>query len=365
MGSNTYGKVFSVTSFGESHGKCIGVVVDGCPAGLRLESGDFKDMMSRRIPLDPELRSSRVETDEVELLSGVFEGRTTGAPICALVWNRDVDSRPYEEIRFKPRPGHADYTAWLRYGGYNDYRGGGRFSGRVTLTHLIAGVIALKLLGRIGVEVLAYTAEIGGIKAREMPVEEVKSKVRSSPVSCPDPHASKLMEESIRKVRLMGDSLGGVVKAVALNVPAGLGEPVFESLESRISSIMYSIPGVKGVEFGAGFRSARMKGSENNDPFTVEGRRVVTMTNNSGGILGGISTGMPIEVSVAFKPPSSIPIKQRTVNLRKMEEASITVKGRHDPCIVPKAVPVVESSLAITLCDILMEAGVIPRVLEG
>jgi chorismate synthase len=339
--------------------------VDGCPAGLRLNSGDFKETMRRRVPPDPELHSGRVELDEVELLSGVFEGRTTGAPICALVWNRDVDSRPYEEVRFKPRPGHADYTAWRRYGGYNDYRGGGRFSGRITLTHLIAGVIALKLLKRVGVEVVAYTVEIGGIKAREMPIEEIKSKVRLSPVSCPDLRASKLMEESIKKVRLMGDSLGGVVKAVALNVPAGLGEPIFESLESRISSIMYSIPGVKGVEFGLGFRSARLKGSENNDPFTVEGGRVITVTNNSGGVLGGISTGMPIEVSVAFKPPSSIPIKQRTVNLQKMEDAFISVKGRHDPCIVPKAVPVVESSLAMALCDILVEAGVIPRVLDG
>ncbi|MEM2901755.1 MAG: chorismate synthase [Candidatus Bathyarchaeia archaeon] len=365
MGSNTYGKVFSVTSFGESHGRCVGVVVDGCPAGLRLDSEDFRETMSRRIPPDPELRSSRVEPDEVELLSGVFEGRTTGAPICALVWNKDVDSQPYEEFRFKPRPGHADYTAWRRYGGYNDYRGGGRFSGRVTLSHLIAGVIALKLLERVGVEVVAYTAEIGGIKAGEMPLEEIKSKVRLSPVSCPDPKASKLMEEYVKKVRSMGDSLGGVVKAVALNVPAGLGEPIFESLESKISSIMYSIPGVKGVEFGAGFLSARMKGSENNDPFTVEKGRIVNLTNNSGGILGGISTGMPIEVSVAFKPPSSIRVKQRTVNLLKMEDASVVVKGRHDPCIVPKAVPVVESSLAIALCDILMEAGLIPRVLDG
>jgi chorismate synthase len=299
----------------------------------------------------------------VEILSGIYNERTTGAPICTLVWNKDVNSEPYEEIRFKPRPGHADYTAWKRYGGYNDYRGGGRFSGRTTLSHLIAGVIALKLLKSISVEVIAFTSEIGGIKAKAMPIEELKDNFGSSPVSCPDLDASKEMIESIKEAKASGDSLGGVVRGLALNVPAGVGEPVFESLESRVSSLMFAIPGVKGVEFGAGFHSTKRKGSENNDPFTVKEERIVTLTNSSGGILGGISTGMPIEVNVALKPASSISIEQQTVNLQEMKDDTITVKGRHDPCIVPKAVPVVQSSLAITLCDALIEHGLIPKVL--
>ncbi len=363
MGPNTYGKLFSVTSFGESHGKCVGVVLDGCPAGLKLTSQDFKEIMLKRTPNIPELRSGREEPDEVEILSGTLNERTTGAPICALVWNKDVDSDPYKEIRYKPRPGHADYTAWKRYGGYNDYRGGGRFSGRITLSHLIAGVIALKLLKSTGVEVIAYTLEIGGIKAKDMPIEEIKDNTEKSPVLCPDLKASKLMVESIKKARSSGDSLGGVVKGIALHVPSGVGEPIFESLESRISSMMFSIPGVKGVEFGAGFQSARKKGSDNNDPFTVREGQIKTLTNYSGGVLGGISTGMPIEVNVAFKPASSISIKQQTVNLQEMRDDTITVKGRHDPCIVPKAVLVVQSSLAITLCDIFIEECLIPKVL--
>jgi len=365
LGPNTYGKIFSITSFGESHGKCVGVILDGCPAGLPLQSDDFRGMMLRRIPSIPELRSGRVEPDDVEILSGTFKERTTGAPICALVWNKDVKSEPYEDIKYKPRPGHADYTAWKRFGGYNDYRGGGRFSGRVTLSYIIAGVVALKLLKRLGVEVLAYVSEIGGIKARKLPIKEIREKARSSPISCPDSKASKLMVESISEAKSSGDSLGGVVRGIVSNVPAGVGEPIFESLGSRISSIIFSIPGVKGVEFGAGFQSARKRGSENNDPFTIKEGKIVTLSNNSGGILGGISTGMSIEVAVAFKPASSIQIKQQTVNIQKMEKDSIAVGGRHDPCIVPKAVPVIESSLAITLCDIMMEECLVPRVLDG
>lgn len=362
--SSSLGLLFRITSFGESHGRCVGVVIDGCPAGLRLGEGDVQAELDRRRPAQSPLTTMRREGDRVEILSGVFNGFTTGAPICMLVWNHASDPSRYEGLRWRPRPGHADYTASMKYGGFNDYRGGGRFSGRITAGYVMAGAIAKLLLQRLGIEVLAYTREIGGIRAGALSVEEVRRNVERSPVRCPDLEASERMEEIIRATAAEGDSLGGVVECIALNVPVGLGEPVFDTLEGELSKALYAIPGVKAVEFGLGAEASRIKGSENNDPYRLLDGRVTCETNNSGGILGGISSGMPIICRAAFKPTPSIGKPQRTVDLSKMEEATIKVEGLHDPCIVPRAVPVVEAMVAIVLADHAMRAALIPRVLR-
>jgi chorismate synthase len=325
---------------------------------------DIQREVDRRKPGRSIAATTRVEEDKVEILSGVFNGLTTGAPICLIIWNKDVDSSEYERTRFLPRPGHADYTAFVKYGGFNDFRGGGRFSGRITATFVMAGAIARKLLNLIGVDVLAHTVEIGGIKAKPTAVDEIRDSVYQSPVRCADPKAAEKMIRLIDRVREEGDSVGGIVEGTALNVPAGLGEPVFDTMEGELAKALFSIPAVKGVEFGSGFSVAGKRGSENNDPFTVGGDKIVTVTNNAGGLLGGISSGMPIVVRVAVKPTSSIAKSQPTVNLENMQSARLAVKGRHDICIVPRAVPVVESMMAIILCDFALRAELLPRVVK-
>jgi chorismate synthase len=364
LAGNSIGKEFVVTSFGESHGKCVGVVIDGCPAGLPLSEKDIQTELDKRIPPQPKIVSGRIEKDKVEILSGVFNGFTTGAPISMIVENREADSSDYEAIKDLPRPGHADYPARIRYGGFNDYRGGGRFSGRVTVALIMAGAVAKKLLSAFDVEVLAYTQTIGSVKM-EKPVglAEIRERYETA-VRCPDLACAEAMEEAIVEARKEGDSLGGIIACLALNVPAGVGEPLFDALDADVAKILLAVPAVKGVEFGAGFKAAELKGSENNDAYRMQGGKVVTLTNNAGGILGGLSSGMPIVVRVAVKPTSSIAKEQRTVNLRSKENAKIQVKGRHDPCVVPKAVPVVESAVAIILADHMIRAGLIPKVLK-
>lgn len=364
MSGNSIGDLFKVTSFGESHGKCIGVVVDGCPAGLKLSEETIQKELDKRRPFQDSFSTSRKEEDKVEILSGVFNGLTTGAPICMVIWNKDFDSTPYNGIRFTPRPGHADYTAYIKYGGFNDYRGGGRFSGRVTAGFVMAGAIAKRILELLGIEVLAYTLEIGGVRMRQIDLDKVKEYVEKSPVRCPDLEASERMLKMIESAKLEGDSLGGIVECVVLNVPVGLGMPVFDTLEGDISKALYAIPAVKGVEFGAGFNVSKLKGSENNDQYTIKDERIVTVTNNAGGILGGISNGMPIVCRVAIKPPSSISKKQYSIDLIKMEKTTLLVRGRHDVCIVPRVVPVVESMVAITLVDHAMKTGIVPKVIK-
>jgi len=365
LNGNSIGKALVLTCFGESHGRCIGVAVDGCPAGLPISREEIQAEMEKRRPGSTDVSTPRREEDTVEILSGIYNGFTTGAPICMLVWNRDVDSRPYEVIKSKPRPGHADYPAYIRYGGFNDIRGGGRFSGRITAAYVMAGAIAKKLLSTVGVEVLAHTVQIGKVKLqREVSYEDIRRNVYRNAVRCADPNIAEKMREEVLEAYRDRDSVGGVVEGLALNVPAGLGDPVFDSLDSNIAKMMFNIPAVKGVEFGAGFKAALMRGSENNDQYVVKKGRVVTLTNNAGGILGGISTGMPIIVRVAFKPTSSISRRQKTVDLDHMEETEIEFKGRYDPCIVPRAVPVVEACLAFVLADHAIRAGEIPRVLK-
>ncbi len=360
---NSFGKLFTITSFGESHGSCIGIVIDGCPAGLPVGEEDIQREADKRKPTGP-IATTRAEEEKVEVLSGIFNGHTTGAPITLLIRNRDVDSSEYEKTRFLLRPGHADYTAFIKYGGFNDFRGGGRFSGRITATFVMAGAIARKLLSLIGAEVLAYTVQIGGIKARPKKLDEIRKNVDQNPLKCADPEAAREMLKAIEQAKGEGDSLGGVIEGTALNLPVGLGEPVFDTLEGDLAKALFAIPAVKGVEFGSGFSAATKRGSENNDPFIIKNGRITTTTNNAGGILGGISNGMPIVVRAVVKPTSSIAKKQDTVNIKTMQSATLEVRGRHDACIVPRAVPAVEAMMAVTLCDFAMRAGIIPEVIK-
>jgi chorismate synthase len=342
----------------------MGVIVDGCPAGLSLTELDVQREADRRRAGDSVAATTRREKDKVEILSGVAGGFTTGTPICLMIINEDVDDSDYEKIRSKLRPGHADYTAYVKYGGFNDWRGGGRFSGRITAAFVMAGAIARKILSNIGVEIVAHTVEIGGIAARPMEYEEIKKGAVKDSLFCADKNASQKMAGLIARAKEEGDSLGGIVEGIASNMPVGLGEPVFDNLDGDLAKALLAIPAVKGVEFGAGFSSARRKGSENNDPFIIRDGRVVTTTNNAGGILGGISNGMPLVVRVAIKPVSSIAMEQATVDIQEMENTNIKIGGRHDVCIVPRAVPVVEAMMAVTLCDFAMRAGLVPRVIK-
>ena len=364
MGSNSIGKEFVVTCFGESHGRCVGAVIDGCPAGLPLTEEDIQKELDKRLPPNSELVSARREKDTVELLSGTFEGFTTGAPICALVWNKQAVSGDYETIKYKPRPGHADYPARIKYVGFNDYRGGGRFSGRITVAFVIAGAVAKKLLDVFGVEVLAYTTAIGKVELKAtLSLDDVRENTYANSVRCPHPDVAEEMEETILRAKKEGDSVGGIVECVAFNLPVGVGEPIFDSLDADIAKMLFGVPAVKGVEFGVGFEAAKMRGSENNDPYGMSDDEIDLLSNNAGGVLGGLSSGTPLVVRVAVKPTSSISKEQKTVDLSKMEDAAIQVKGRHDPCIVPKAVPVVEASVATILVDQLIRGGFIPKVL--
>jgi len=361
--SNRLGKLFSITSFGESHGELVGVIIDGCPAGLALSEADMQLELDRRKPGMSSVSSPRQEEDKAIILSGVFNGKTTGAPLCLAVWNKDKDSSTYDKTRFVPRPGHADYTAYVKYGGYADYRGGGRSSGRVTAGLVMAGAVAKKLLATLQIEILAHTTEIGGIKAITRDYDEIRKNAPANAVHCSNPQTAEVMVQAIKKAHQAGDSLGGIIEVIALGVPAGLGEPVFDTLEGELSKAFFAIPAVKGVEFGAGFSVSHLKGSENNDPFTVREDRVLTTSNRAGGALGGISSGMPVVARIAVKPTPSISQPQRSVNLVDMSITNIEVSGRHDPCIVPRAVVVAEAAMAMVLCDLALRAGKLPGVI--
>jgi chorismate synthase len=366
VAGNSIGKEFVVTSFGESHGKKVGVAIDGCPAGLKLSETDIQADLDRRIPVEkPELVSGRVEKDEAQILSGVFNGITTGAPICITVDNKETRSKDYEAIKDLPRPSHADYTARVKYGGFNDPRGGGRFSGRITVATIMAGAVAKKLLGHFDVDVLAYTKSIGKMTTEvKISLNQIRKQTYASAVRCPDLNCAEQMESAILNARKSGESLGGTIECMALNVPAGVGEPLFDTLDGDLAKAIFTVPAVKAVEFGAGFAIAELKGSEANDAFKMENGEVHTASNLAGGVLGGISSGMPITVRVAIKPTPSIAKEQQTVDLAKKENAKIRVGGRHDPCVVPKAVPAIEAVFAITLADHMIRAGFIPKVLR-
>ena len=362
--SNSFGNLFTITSFGESHGRLIGIIIDGCPTGLAINEQDIQKELDKRKPGEDPASTTRKEDDKAEVLSGIFNGHTTGAPVCLAIWNKDIDSDEYEKGKFLPRPGHADYTSYIKYGGFGDYRGGGRFSGRITAGFVMAGAVARKLLKLINIEVIAYTVEIGGIAARHMDFDEIRQNITRNPLRCADAEAARKMTAAIEEAARQGDSLGGIIEGIALGLPVGLGEPLFGALDAQLAKALFAIPAVKGVEFGAGFQSARKKGSENNDPFVIENDKLVTGSNNAGGILGGISNGMPLVVRVAIKPTASIAKSQQTVNMDEMTGAKLELKGRHDVCIVPRAVAVVEAMIAVTLCDFALRAGLIPRVIK-
>jgi len=365
LAGNSIGKKFVVTTFGESHGSVIGVIVDGCPAGLPLIEKDFQEELDRRIPSEPKIVSARIEKDVVKILSGIFNSLTTGAPITLMVENREMKSSDYEAIKDLPRPGQSDYPARVRYGGFNDYRGGGRFSGRVTVALILAGTIAKKLLERYNVDVLAYTLAIGGIKSeKHFSATEIRKNRSAAATRCPDLICAERMEQAIMEAKKEGDSLGGIVECVAVNMPVGIGEPLFDALDADLAKALFAVPAVKGVEFGVGFAAAHLRGSENNDAYISTNGAVSTLTENAGGILGGLSSGMPIIIRVAIKPTPSIAKEQKTINMCNLENTTLSVKGRHDPCIVPKAVPAIEAAVAITLADHMIRSGYIPQVLK-
>jgi chorismate synthase len=364
MTGSSIGQRLVLTSFGESHGKCVGAVLDGCPAGLELEEKDIQKMLDYRRPGQSLVSTQRKESDRVEIISGVFRGHTTGAPIAMVIWNKDQDSKAYDELVTKMRPGHSDYPALVKYNGLNDYRGGGRFSGRLTATHVMGGAIARKLLkATLGIETNSYTVKIGKIAMREKFQLKMKNKIYENEVRCPDQKTAQKMRTAILAARKSGDSLGGIIESATVNVPVGLGEPIFSSLESDISKAIYSIPSVKGIEFGSGFGGSELLGSQNNDPYVIREGKILTKTNNSGGILGGISNGMPIIMRVAFKPASSIAKKQKTVDIRTKKPVILQVHGRHDPCVVPRAPPVVDSLVSLVLADHALLGGFIKPVL--
>jgi len=357
--SSSLGKLFKVTSFGESHGRLIGIVIDGCPAGLEISQSDIQKELDKRKPAQTAASTSRKEDDKADILSGIMDDRTTGAPICLAVWNNDVKSADYEDTRHTLRPGHADFTSYIKYGGFGDYRGGGRFSGRITAGFVMAGAVARKLLENIGVDILAHTTEIGGISAQSMDFNEIKQNVDGNPLRCADTEAAVKMTAAIEAAGRQGDSLGGIIEGIALGLPVGLGEPVFDRIDGELAKALFAIPAVKGVEFGAGFNSARMKGSENNDPFGIENGKVITRSNNAGGVIGGISNGMPLVVRVAVKPTPSITVPQQTVDIKNTQETQLKIAGRHDVCIVPRAIAVVEAMMSLILCDFALQAGFI------
>jgi len=360
---NTFGSVFRVATWGESHGPAVGCVLDGCPSNLELSVEDVQRELDRRRPGQSDVTTARSEPDAVEILSGLFEGRTLGTPISMVVRNQDKDPSKYREFINKPRPGHADLT-WRMKFGHVDWRGGGRSSARETVGRVAAGAVAKRLLRRFNVHVAAYTTQIGPIMSEERfdaSMKGVDELIESNPVRALDVERAQEMEALIRAAAQKGDSVGGIVECSASNVPAGLGEPVFGKLTSDLAAALMSIPAARGVEFGLGFKSSECLGSEVNDEYYAEHGAVRTRTNNSGGIQGGITSGMPVVVRVAFKPTASIRKRQNTVDLRTGKKAYIQIEGRHDPCVVPRAVPVVESMVNLVLADHMMMSGYIPR----
>jgi len=352
MSGSTFGKNFSVTTWGESHGKALGVVVDGCPAGIPLCEEDIQKDLDRRKPGQSFFSTPRKEDDKVNILSGVFEGKTTGTPISLVIFNCDQRSKDYSRIAGVFRPGHADYTYHQKYGIY-DYRGGGRASGRETAARVAAGAIAKKILSQFGIQIQAYTLSIGHIKID--PGNFDSSAIYDNPLAMPDRKAAKKAEEYIQQLKEKGDSAGGVVECIVKGLPGGVGEPVFEKLDAVLGKAILSIGAVKGIEFGKGFEAAYTTGSQNNDPLIYsQDKGLYKETNNSGGITGGISEGFPIVFRAAFKPTPSVRIPQKTVN-RNMQNIELSLKGRHDPVIVPRAVVVVEAMTAITLVDYLLQ----------
>ena len=357
--SNIYGMNVKISIFGQSHSTAIGVTIDGLPAGFALDFDELNAFMKRRMPGQNAYSTKRKESDEPEFLSGLENGITCGTPLTAIIRNTEARSSDYDNLRDIPRPSHADYTAYIKYGEARDIRGGGAFSGRLTAPLCIAGGICLQLLKREGINIAAHIIQIGNISDRYFePVNFSETDIRilkENDFPVLDKSAGEQMLSIIEEVRNDGDSLGGIVECAATGIPAGIGEPMFDGMENRLAAIIFGIPAVKGIEFGNGFSAAELRGSENNDAFIMHGDSIQTRTNNHGGILGGITSGMPLIFRVAFKPTPSISIEQDSVSLSHRENTKLTVGGRHDPCIVPRAVPCVEAAAALVIYDALLD----------
>lgn len=352
MRGNTFGKAFKLNTFGESHGVAIGAVLDGCPAGLSIDLEFIQSELDRRRPGQSNIVTQRKEADQIEILSGVFEGKTTGTPIGMLIKNKDARSKDYSHIKDKFRPSHADFTFTEKFG-FRDYRGGGRSSARETAMRVAGGAIAKLFLKHHGIEIHGFVSQVGSISLRKNISEIDFSLTENNVVRCPDPKVATEMEQLIKKIKKQGDTIGGVVQCVIKNCPTGLGEPVFDKLHADLAKAIMSINACKGFSIGSGFDSVEMLGSEHNDIFRKEGEKIITETNYSGGIQGGISNGMDIYFKAAFKPVATILQQQKTVD-EKGNESEIAGKGRHDPCVVPRAVPIVEAMTALVLADHLL-----------
>jgi len=348
---NSYGKCIKMSIFGQSHSPAIGMTLEGVPAGFEIDMQELGEFLSRRAPGKNDYSTARKEADLPEFIAGVKNNITCGAPITALIRNTDTKSKDYSELKIKPRPGHADITAEIKYGGFQDFAGGGHFSGRLTAPMCIAGGICKQILKSVGIEIISRIVSIGGVKDSSPLVASTAEK--AFPTA--DDAAGERMIARIAEAKAQGESVGGVIECAVLNVPAGVGDPMFDGMENRIASIVFGIPAVKGVEFGSGFAAAEMTGSENNDEIILENGEISFASNNSGGILGGITNGMPIVFRAAVKPTPSIGLEQNTVDITKMNPAKLAVNGRHDPCIVPRAVPVMEAAAAIAVYDALLE----------
>ena len=355
--SNSFGKIFKITTFGESHGVGVGVILEGCPAGLEIDEEFIQMELGRRKPGQSKITTQRKEEDKIQILSGVFEGKATGTPLAMVVFNEDQRSKDYSHIADKYRPSHADYTYQEKYG-IRDYRGGGRSSARETLARVAAGAIAKLFLKKIGVEVISYVSQAGALKLTKPYTELDLSKTDDNIVRCPDPEMAEKMIELIDQVRKDQDTIGGVVSCVIKGCPVGLGEPVFDKLHAELGKAMLSINAVKGFEYGSGFDGIALRGSEHNDEFVLENGKVRTKTNYSGGVQGGLSNGEDIYFRVAFKPVATIMKDQDSVN-QQGEATTVSGKGRHDPCVVPRAVPIVDAMAAIVIVDFFLRNKVI------
>lgn len=358
--SSEIGHHLRLSIFGESHGAGIGVVINGLPAGMSIDLDRLQAFMDRRAPGTSKLTTKRRESDQPEILSGFYQGHTTGSPLAAIIRNNDMRSKDYADLAALPRPAHADYTAAIKYKGFSDMRGGGHFSGRLTAPLCIAGGIALQILEKHQISIGAHLLQIGTTNDRPFnplasdDAELLFLQKQSFPVL--DPKAAQTMQDQINACAVEGDSIGGIIEGIAIGCPVGLGNPMFDGVENRLASALFGIPGVKGVSFGSGFDAAHMTGSVHNDPFDIDAQgRIHTLTNHAGGILGGITTGMPITCQVAMKPTPSISQPQQTVSLTERKPTALTVNGRHDPCIAIRAVPVVEAVFAIVLLDLILE----------
>jgi len=352
--SSSFGTLFKVTTFGESHCKAVGVVIDGCPPGMALTEADIQPQLSRRRPGQSALSTDRQEADQVIILSGTENGKTLGTPIGLQVANKDHRPKDYGDMRDIPRPSHADYTYQMKYG-IRASSGGGRSSARETIGSVSSGAVAEKVLKeKHGIEIVAWVSSVGEIDGSGIdPSKLTRELVDATMVRCPDETAAGQMEQRIAELKEIGDSIGGIVSCVIRNVPAGLGEPTFEKLEAKLAQAMLAIPATKGFEIGSGFQGTRQQGSQHNDPFVGKENRLGTMTNNSGGVQGGISNGEPITMRIGFKPPATISLPQETVDFDG-KAATLEAKGRHDPCVVPRAVPIVESMAALVILDMLL-----------